>query len=163
MSEKKNRTICIDFDGVLHDYSNGYQGENVFGDMIPGADAATKVLKKNGNTIIIYTTRPVTDELKAWLKENNIAYDYINENPKQPKGSDGCKLIADIYIDDRAICFRGNWTEWFLREIGEFSPWEKEKKDAEAAMNVAYREGDIWRRGHEKRIRKGKVIECCQN
>ena len=60
MSEKKKRTICIDFDGVLHDYSNGYQGENVFGEMIPGADTATKVLKKSGNTIIIFTTRPAT-------------------------------------------------------------------------------------------------------
>jgi hypothetical protein len=28
MSKKK--TICIDFDGVLHDYSDGYQGKDVF-------------------------------------------------------------------------------------------------------------------------------------
>lgn len=152
--KKKKRTICIDFDGVLHDYSNGYQGENVFGEMIQGADTATKVLKKNGNTIIIYTTRPATDELKAWLKEHDIAYDYINENPDQPKGAEGCKLIADIYIDDRGMCFRGQWDEWFLRQIGEFSP----KRDKEKEMEQAYKEGDIWRRGKEKRIRNGKVL-----
>ena len=155
---KKGRTICIDFDGVLHDYSKGFQGENVFGDMIPGADTGTQVLKKNGNTIIIYTTRPVSDELKQWLKDNNIAYDHINENPKQPKGAEGCKLIADMYIDDRGICFRGDWSEWFLRSIGEFSPWQKDEESAAKILDKAYKEGDIWRRGQEKRFRKGKLI-----
>ena len=42
------KTICIDFDGVIHDYSKGYQGEDVFGQMIPNADVGTSVLKKNG-------------------------------------------------------------------------------------------------------------------
>ena len=163
MSEKKKRTICIDFDGVLHDYSNGYQGENVFGEMIPGADTATKVLKKSGNTIIIFTTRPATDELKKWLKDNNISYDYINENPDQPKGCEGTKLIADIYIDDRGLCFRGQWDEWFLRQIGEFSPWEEEKRDQEKEMEQAYKEGDIWRLGREKRYRNGKLVDCVKS
>ena len=30
----EKKTICIDFDGVIHDYSNGFQGEDVFGGMI---------------------------------------------------------------------------------------------------------------------------------
>ena len=135
MSEKKKKTICIDFDGVLADYSNGFQGKDVFGDMIPGADVGTKVLRDNGNTIIIHTTRPATDKLKKWLD------DYINENPNQPEDSKECKLIADIYIDDRGITFRGRWDEWFIREIAEFKPWEKEKKDLEKDMKDAYKKG----------------------
>lgn len=31
----EQKTICIDFDGVIHDYSKGWQGEDVFGQMIP--------------------------------------------------------------------------------------------------------------------------------
>ena len=141
---KKKRTICIDFDGVLHDYSNGFQGDDIFGEMIPGADVGTKVLKENGNTIVIYTTRKATDALKKWLKDNSISYDYINENPDQPKGSEGCKLIADIYIDDRGICFHGKWEEWFIREIAEFQPWESKKGDLESRMKKAYKEGNIF-------------------
>lgn len=141
---KKKLTICIDFDGVLHDYTNGFQGEDVFGGMIPGADVGTKVLKDKGNTIIIYTTRKVTDALKKWLGDNNISYDYINENPDQPEGTEGCKLIADIYIDDRGIRFRGNWDEWFIREIAEFKPWESTKEDLESKMKKAYRKGNIF-------------------
>ena len=69
------KTICIDFDGVIHDYSKGYQGEDVFGEMIPNADVGTSVLKKNGWSIIIFTTRKKTDKLEQWLKEHNIEYD----------------------------------------------------------------------------------------
>lgn len=151
----KKKTICIDFDGVLADYSEGYQGEDKFGDMVPNADNGTAILKKKGFTIIIYTTRPANDALKNWLKENNITYDYINENPDQPKSAEGCKLIADIYLDDRGIQFRGNW-EWIMRDIAEFTPWSKPKEDTKKKMEVNYDEGDIWKRGQEKRTKAGK-------
>ena len=49
----EKKTICIDFDGVIHDYSNGWQGEDVFGQMIPNADTGTSVLKQKGWTVII--------------------------------------------------------------------------------------------------------------
>ena len=102
----KKRTICIDFDGVLHDYSEGFKGKDVFGDMLPNADKGTHLLKKKGWTIIIYTTRPKTAKLEKWLKDHKIAYDYINENPNQPEDSKGGKLIADIYLDDRGMRFK---------------------------------------------------------
>ncbi len=141
----KKKTICIDFDGVLADYSEGFQGHDVFGDMIPGADLGTDVLKKNGWTVIIYTTRPVTDALKKWLDDNKIKYDYINENPDQPEDSkEGCKLIADIYLDDRGIQFRGQWSEWLLRDIAEFRPVSIEKKDKKKEMEKAYKDGENW-------------------
>lgn len=44
----EQKTICIDFDGVIHDYSKGWQGEDVFGQIIPNADTGTATLKKNG-------------------------------------------------------------------------------------------------------------------
>lgn len=77
----EQKTICIDFDGVIHAYSKGWQGEDVFGQIIPNADTGTATLKKNGWTIIIFTTRKKTEKLEKWLEENNISYDHINENP----------------------------------------------------------------------------------
>lgn len=159
----KKKTICIDFDGVLADYSKGYQGLDVFGNMLPNADIGTKVLKEKGWTIIVYTTRPATDALKKWLDDNKISYDYINENPDQPKDSkEGCKLIADIYLDDRGMRF-DKWNEWLLREIAEFVPTAKPAEDIKKKMEYEYEEGDIWLRGKEKRIKAGKHIESdCQ-
>ena len=138
MEKKKVKTVAIDFDGVLADYSKGYQGKDVFGDPIPGADNATKVLKENGWRIIIYTTRPNTEALRHWLKENNITYDFINENPDQPEESKGCKLIADVYIDDRAICFHGHW-KWQIGDVASFKPWCKDQTDELREMRQEYK------------------------
>ena len=63
----EQKTICIDFDGVIHDYSKGWQGEDVFGQIIPNADTGTATLKKNGWTIIIFTTRKKTEKLEKQL------------------------------------------------------------------------------------------------
>lgn len=38
----EQKTICIDFDGVIHDYSKGWQGEDVFGQIIPNADTGSR-------------------------------------------------------------------------------------------------------------------------
>lgn len=143
--EKKSKTICIDFDGVLSEYSEGFQGKDVFGDMVKGSDSATQLLKEKGWTIIVYTTRPVTDALKKWLDDNSISYDYINENPNQPEDAKSSKLMADIYLDDRGMRFDGNW-DWTIRSIASFMPWEK-KEDEEAQkqrMKKAYEEEEKW-------------------
>ncbi len=149
----EKKTICIDFDGVIHDYSNGWQGEDVFGQMIPNADIGTSVLKQKGWTVIIFTTRKKTDKLEQWLKEHNIVYDYINENPNQPDYTSG-KIIADVYLDDRGICFRGRWDQWLLRDIIDFEPWQvQSKKEMEQMASLRQDESSIWDRGCEKRIK----------
>ncbi len=140
---KDKKTICIDFDGVLHDYSEGFKGKDVFGDMVPDADVATKLLKDKGWTVIIYTTRPKTKKLEAWLSEHKIAYDYINENPDQPEDAKGGKIIADLYLDDRGMCFRGRWDEWMMREIAEFRPWQK---DTKKSLEKGYDDGEKWQK-----------------
>ena len=153
----EQKTICIDFDGVIHDYSKGWQGEDVFGQIIPNADTGTATLKKNGWTIIIFTTRKKTEKLEKWLAENNISYDHINENPNQPEHASG-KIIADVYLDDRGICFRGRWDSWLMRDIIEFEPWqEQQKKEIEQLATYGQTEDDIWSRGNEKRIKQAHV------
>ena len=153
----EKKTICIDFDGVIHDYSNGWQGEDVFGQMIPNADTGTSVLKQKGWTVIIFTTRKKTDEHEKWLKEHNIAYDYINENPGQPDGTSG-KIMADVYLDDRGICFRGRWDSWLVREILDFEPWqEQQKKEIEQLAAFNDTGNSIWERGCERRIKSDCV------
>lgn len=134
---KKGKTICIDFDGVIASYQDGWEGTDKFGTMVPGTDNALKVLKEEGYTIIIFTCRKVTEALKKYLKENNITYDYINENPNEPEGTNKGKPIADIYVDDRAVCFRGNW-KWTLQDIAYFEPWEKNDKEEKKDMQKVF-------------------------
>jgi ribonucleotide monophosphatase NagD (HAD superfamily) len=51
-------TICIDVDGVIADYSKGFQGAKVIGDPLPGAKEFLDKLRAAGWKIIIHTTRP---------------------------------------------------------------------------------------------------------
>lgn len=134
----KKKTICIDFDGVIASYQD-WEGKDKFGEPTPGVQNALKVLKEEGYTIIIFTCRPITDSLKEYLSKNDITYDYINENPSQTKDSNTGKPIADMYIDDRAICFRGDW-KWTLRDIAYFEPWEKNKREEKKDMKAVFDE-----------------------
>ena len=125
--------------------------------MIANADTGTSVLKKQGWTIIIFTTRKKSEKLEKWLKDNNITYDYINENPNQPENTSG-KVIADVYLDDRDICFRGTWDEWLMREILDFEPWqERKKREMEQLANFKYNGSSIWERGNERRIKAESI------
>ena len=119
------KTICIDFDGVIHDYSKGWQGIDVFDKPIEGAAYCTNQLKKEAWTIIIYTTRNDTPALRKFRSDNDIYYDFINKNPNQPKGSENGKLIADIYLDDRGLKFEGDWDKTF-ENIMNFKTWQNE-------------------------------------
>lgn len=121
------KTVCIDFDGVIHDYSKGWQGVDVFDKPIEGAAKGTMFLKSKGWTIIIFTTRNDTPALREFLDNNHIHYDYINYNPNQPKGSEKGKLIADVYLDDRGVRFNGDWAT-AVNQIINFVPWQSENK-----------------------------------
>ena len=121
--EDHNKTICIDFDGVLHDYSQGWLGDNVFGKPVENADKGTLKLKEQGWTIIVFTCRGNTPELREWLKKNNITYDYINENPEGVQNDTG-KPIADIYLDDHGLKFNGDW-DTSIKEIENFESWQQ--------------------------------------
>lgn len=117
-----NKTICIDIDGTLVHYEE-WKGEEHFGVIIEGAASATHKLHENGWYIIIYSTRANKELISRFLDDSKIEFDSINENPYQPENAKDGKPYADIYVDDRAICFRGNW-EQTLIEIEKFKPWE---------------------------------------
>lgn len=117
------KTICVDIDGTLVHYKE-WQGDDHFGKLVPGAVEAMRELREKGWFIIIYTTRSNKKAVKKFLDKNKIVYDCINENPFQPNNAIGGKPLADVYIDDRAITFDGNW--WSaVDKIVNFKTWEQ--------------------------------------
>lgn len=118
-----NKTICIDIDGTITHFIE-WQGANVFGDILPGAVYNIRKLKEAGCFIIIYSTRSDKHAIADFLKRNDIPFDSINENPNQPDNAIGGKPLADVYIDDRNVTFKGNWDETFEQTIN-FKPWEE--------------------------------------
>lgn len=109
----KKKTILIDLDGVLNEYTGNYDVNNI-PRMKFGADGFLKILSKKFE-LKIFTTR---DRLKTseWLKTNNLDK-YISDVTN-------VKVPAWLIIDDRSITFNGNY-ENIIEQIQNFKPWYK--------------------------------------
>lgn len=102
------KTALVDLDGVLADYSKGWQGVDKIGDPIPGAVEFCRRLSTFAR-VVIYTTRCSSDasdrsganaaelvaKVKAWLDRHGFAYDDIFSGQGKP--------FAACIIDDRAV------------------------------------------------------------
>lgn len=103
---KMRKSVCVDLDGVLADYSDGWQGVGVIGDPIPGAVEFTKQLAELFD-VVIFTCRcnpemdrPTVPHLLArrvaeWLDIHGFTYHHIYVGVGKP--------VASAYIDDRAV------------------------------------------------------------
>ena len=104
-TEFKEKTIAVDFDGVIHQYSKGFQGlENAYDPPMPGALESLIALKEKGFRLIIVSSRPV-EIIKQWLIQYQMdrLFDDVS-NTKHP---------ARYYIDDHAVRFEKNSpTNW---------------------------------------------------
>jgi len=103
--EFKEKTIAIDFDGVIHRYSKGFQGlQNTYDPPTEGTREALDFFKDAGYRLIIVSSRPV-QPIKAWLHKHDMTH-YFDDvsNIKHP---------ARYYIDDHAIRFpKGEVNAW---------------------------------------------------
>lgn len=102
LSHGHQPTLAVDLDGTLAD-TPAHAGAMDL-DLVhprPGAIEAMTHFHKLGWRIIIWTCRDDIKGIEKWLKQHNIPWDFINENPDQP--TDSPKIIADYYLDDRSI------------------------------------------------------------
>lgn len=115
------KTVVFDFDGVIHSYTSGWQGEdNIPDPPVQGIREALKEIHDAGYEVVVVSTRCATirghGATEAWLYDNGL-HEYIDKVCKE-------KPPAITYIDDRAICFDGH-PETLLKKIQNFQPWYK--------------------------------------
>lgn len=133
---KKNPIICVDFDGVIHSYSSGWQGADVISDdPVPGAiewliehlpvpDALGMAPHYEGPEPVIYSARSSQRggiaAMKAWFVKHGLDEWYLRDDIlKFPE----TKPAAFLTIDDRAICFTGKFPT--TAEMMGFQTWQK--------------------------------------
>lgn len=114
MTSTRPQTIAVDFDGVIHRYSKGWQDGTIYDPPMPGAIGSLKVLMET-YAVFIHTTRNATD-VAGWLSEYGFTTVVDVDGPKHPKrefwNEQGALLVTDrklpavAYIDDRGIRFR---------------------------------------------------------
>ena len=59
----EQRVLCVDLDGTILKYTDGWQGVSVFGKPVRGVKKFLRRLKKDGWFIIIYTCRKDKDKI----------------------------------------------------------------------------------------------------
>lgn len=112
------RVICIDFDGVIHEY-RGWNGEGKFNDPVQGAKEGIDQIREAGYKVLIFTCRIDTDAVKEWMDKHDIEYDGINEHLVKFSHTDKTptmKPLADAYVDDKAVHFSA-WDNQTVAEI----------------------------------------------
>lgn len=113
-------TISIDFDGVIHDYLNGWKGIDVIdGKPVKGAFDALEEYTKYFKVHIFSTRNAEPKGIHAmieWFIENNFKYtDQLIFPLNKPP--------ALVSIDDRGIQFNGIFPT--IEEIKNFKVWYK--------------------------------------
>ena len=87
-------TVSVDFDGVIHKFSKGWQDGSIYDEPMPGARKAIKQMIKEGLNVVVSTCREV-ESVKRWLsKQGFVDLEVTNSKP-----------YAIAYIDDRAVKF----------------------------------------------------------
>lgn len=122
--------LCLDFDGVIHSYENGWQNGLIYGDVTPGffewLELARFLFK-----IVIYSSRSKTNEgvkaMSLWLHEKRNAWVKAGgqRHPTEPLEIEFAheKPPAFLTIDDRAVQFNGNWDLFDPHQLRKFKPW----------------------------------------
>ena len=78
------KTVVFDFDGVIHSYTSGWQGEYVIPDPpVDGIKEAIAEIRKAGYAVVIVSTRCAYAKgelaMMNWLKKYGIkVYLYLN-------------------------------------------------------------------------------------
>jgi hypothetical protein len=129
MSERKP-ILCLDFDGVIHSYTSGWQGADVIPDPpVPGAMAFMDHARQ-AFEIHVFSSRSGKEggitAMRAWFRKHALEYTQsaractdLCADIKWPT----TKPPAMLTIDDRAITFTGQWPD--MEDLLTFQPWNK--------------------------------------
>ena len=106
MDDDDKPIICVDLDGVLNSF-DGWKGADFFHPPRPGAREFLEELNRQGYRVVVFTVR--------WGPHDLSELVWMVTDKKPP---------AFAYIDDRAICFQGDFSKT-LDQLQSFKAhWE---------------------------------------
>jgi hypothetical protein len=106
--------VCVDLNGVLDSYT-GWKEPDHFDPPRPGAAAFLRSLIEQNFDIVVFTTRHPA-QVRRWLREHGLMQ-YVSAVTRR-------KPPAHGFVDDRAVCFTGDFDETLRRVAGFKAHWE---------------------------------------
>lgn len=126
---RNKRILCIDFDGVIHDYRKGWQDGSIYGDVTPGFfEWAAKA--KERFKLVIYSSRSKDaaqiEDMKRWLADR-IAESMFAGVMLDDFEFSGVKPPAFLTIDDRCVRFNGRWddSQFWPENLAAYKTWSQ--------------------------------------
>ncbi len=130
-------TIAVDFDGVIHSYTSGWQGAHVIPDLpVEGAIEFLSYLSTDGNPkAVIFSSRAKTWKgrraIKAWLRKHSqgLWHESMGCQGIESIPVTARKPAASVYLDDRAVRFEGVFPTGYkeFEVLLARKPWNKKK------------------------------------
>ena len=131
--DKYRNMIVLDFDGVLHSYTSGWQGADLIPD--PPVAGAMKwirqISKETDYEMGIYSARSSTDggseAIKDWLFGKLLTVCWSDDEAIEI--ADSIQILHEkppqgfIFIDDRGFHFEGKFPT--IKFLDTFKPWNK--------------------------------------
>lgn len=132
--------LCVDFDGVIHAYTSPWTNAETISDgPVPGA---LRWLWKATEwfDVHVYSSRSKVEAgrtaMRVWIVKHAIeefgadhpmawANDDLEAGPIYPITFSHEKPAAFLTIDDRAVRFEGDWSEFDPADLLSFKPWNK--------------------------------------
>lgn len=145
--ERRNKPIlCLDFDGVLHSYSSGWQGSDKIPDPpVPGFAAFLQKAVQVFD-VCVFSSRSRTPEgrqaMRKWLA-NGLAEHFRAQRPEDWSpmwvndlmaviGFPAEKPAAFVSLDDRAVTFTGAWPA--VEELLLFRTWQQKPVEGQPRL-----------------------------
>jgi len=131
MEDKYKLAVGLDFDGVIHSYTSGWQGEDIISDPpVKGVKWAIGQLRRTaGYKVIVWSTRCKTkhgrEAIRKWLIKWEIEVDDIVLY----------KPVCSCYVDDRAVTFNGDWAQTIIDIMSFRNYIECKEKKNESKIN----------------------------
>ena len=126
---KEGHAVCFDFDGVIHTYDEGWKDGSIYGKCNVETLKIISFLQHSNIPVFICSTRePI--KIIEWLEDIiaipvKLITDETFWTDTKAIGVTNRKLPAQLYIDDRAYCFKGQTLKQFLLD---FSVEEEENE-----------------------------------
>lgn len=92
--------VCVDLNGVLDTYT-GWKHPDHWDPPRPGARQFLDALEASGFDVVVFTTRHRVG-VRRWLREHGLLDAVGAITDRKPP--------AHVFVDDRAVCFRGDFT-----------------------------------------------------